>query len=265
MKELRFGHLSDIHWPGDVSRLTGNMLKFMNAGGDPAGALTAALEQLAQEKLDFLIVTGDICHEGTAEDYADVRALIDKHLPGVPRLCALGNHDNREEFRQGFLGDRYGGKHPYCDRMDVDGLRVLSVDTAYEKKLTGSLGDDQLDWLEEQLRGSVPRGSILIFHNPIGPHTKAMEFVPRFERILRGGDFVGLFNGHIHRSCFNWAAGIPQYTSQTLAFGIDLIGVDQRVYYTNRGGYNFGILRDTGEFFIENRAVSPACTVFLTK
>lgn len=265
MKELRFGHISDIHWPGDVSRLKGNMLKCVEAGGDPAATLTVALRELSEESIDFLIVTGDICHEGTPDDYADVRELFDKYLPGVPRLCALGNHDVREAFRQGFLGDRYGGTHPYCDRLDVDGLRILSVDSAWEKKLEGSLDDKQLDWLEEQLADQMPRGSILLFHNPISPQTASMELTPRFERILRGGDFIGLFNGHIHRSCTDWAAGIPHYTCQATGFDIEVNGIKKTAAYTTRGGYNLCVLRDGGEFFVESRIASPKGTIFLTK
>ncbi|MEA4919540.1 MAG: metallophosphoesterase [Clostridiaceae bacterium] len=260
---IRFGHISDTHLIG--SQKSEVMLKLEKAGGDPLAALTLALQELSSEKPDFLIITGDMCHEGTAEEYAELRELLDRYLPGVPVITSMGNHDVRDAFRKGFLGDNYGGDHPYCDTLEIGGMRIISIDTAWEKQLLGSVGDDQLDWLEEVLKAPVRAGNILICHHPVCPELSSfgMEMSPRFERIIRGGNFIAIFNGHVHRSCTGYAAGVLHITCQALAFDIEVMG--NTCYYTTRGGYNFCAVDNEGEFFIDSRIVTPKGTIFHQK
>ena len=260
---IRIGHISDMHLPG--SRESEGIRKLLAAGGDPLGNLRTALAELAEEKLDLLLMTGDLCHEGGEEDYADLRELITKYLPGVPVLGALGNHDVRDAYRKGFLGDNYGGGHPYCDTLEKGGYRFIAIDTAWEKLLLGSVGEDQLDWLEKVSRQPVEKGNILLCHHPFCPalaHT-GMAMPPRLERILRGGHFAAIFNGHVHRSCTGYAAGILYITGQSLAFDIEVRG--STCYYTTRGGYNMCQVDEEGAFFIDSRIVSPKGSVYQQK
>lgn len=262
MDRLRFGHISDTHL---IASPEGTMLKLVQAGGNPQKNLEVALAELATERLDFLIMTGDNCHEGDAEAYANLRETLERYLPKVPVIAAMGNHDVRDAFRKGFLGDAYGGEHPYCDTLTVGGVRIIAIDTAFEKLLTGTLGTDQLDWLEETIKTPSQNGDILIFHHPMCNELSAfgMEMPPRLERIIRGGRFIGMFNGHVHRICTGYAAGVPHITGQSLAFDIEVLG--RHCDYTTRGGYNFGMIDEEGHIFVESRIVSPKGEVFNTK
>lgn len=265
MKPLRFGHISDTHLLSLTSAPEGVMAKLAECGGDQLAALRQALDEIAFERPDFLIMTGDLCHEGSAEDYAALRALLDEKLKGVPVIAALGNHDVRDAFRQGFLGQKDGGDEPYFDFMEIGDIRVITVDTAFEKKLIGRIDDGQMAKLEELLSKPVKGGNIIIFHNPVCPELShsGMELTPGFERLLRGGKVLGLFNGHVHRACFGSAAGVPHFTTLSLAFNIEVRGNDC-VYYS-RGGYSMCEMNEDGEFFVDVRTVAPKGPAFNTR
>lgn len=265
MRPLRFGHISDTHLLSLLSPPEGVMAKLAEAGGDQLSALKQVLDEIAAEKPDFLIMTGDLCHEGTREDYVALRALLDEKLKGVPLLAALGNHDVRQAFRQGFLGLENGGDDPYFDYMEIGDIRVISVDTAFEKKLIGRIDDGQMAKLEELLSKPVRGGNIIIFHNPVCLELapSGMELTPDFERLLRGGRVLGLFNGHVHRACFCTAVGVPHFTAPSLAFNIEIRGNDC-VYYS-RGGYSMCGMNGDGEFFVDVRTVTPKGVPFNTK
>ena len=52
----------------------------------------------------FVLITGDLVHEGTSADYARAKTLLQEldeqyHTKTYP---ALGNHDNRENFNSAF-------------------------------------------------------------------------------------------------------------------------------------------------------------------
>ena len=110
-----FGHISDMHLAGDLA--SDSLVKLRAAGGDQLGNTKLALQELATEQLDLLIMTGDLVHEGTAEDYAALRALIEQYLPGVPVISAMGNHDVRKASREGFLGMENADDSPYLDTL----------------------------------------------------------------------------------------------------------------------------------------------------
>ena len=151
------------------------------------------------------------------------------------------------------------------DMLELGGFRFISIDSAYEKKLTGNVGDDQLDWLEKAVLPHAPKGNVLLTHHPMCPELSrsGMEMSPRLERIIRGGGFAALFNGHVHRSCVSEAAGVLHITGQSLSFDIEVR--NRTCYYTTRGGYHYCTVDDNGAFFVESRITCPKGEIFLEK
>lgn len=98
---MPFAHISDTHLdcPGSSDFLK----RLHREVRDPLENLTCCLQELAARKVAFVLHTGDMVHEGDAGDYAILRRLFDKYLPGVPVIAAMGNHDHRAAFREGFL------------------------------------------------------------------------------------------------------------------------------------------------------------------
>ena len=260
---IRFGHISDMHLAGDQA--SDSLVKLKAASGDQLGNTKLALQELATEQLGLLIMTGDLVHEGTAGDYAALRALIEQYLPGVPVISAMGNHDVRSAYREGFLGMAKADDSPYIDTLEVVGWRIISIDSAWEKLLMGGVNEPQLDWLAEVAQQPIEKGNILICHHPFCPtleHT-GMPLYPKLEAVLRTGAVKAIFNGHLHKICTGWAAGVPHFTGQSLAFDIETLA--GKAIYTTRGGYNMCCVDREGHFFVESRIVSPKGNIYQTK
>lgn len=51
------------------------------------------------------MLTGDLVHEGTEEDYRYLRELIERERGGIPVIPVLGNHDFKQAFYRGYLGE----------------------------------------------------------------------------------------------------------------------------------------------------------------
>lgn len=44
------------------------------------------------------MLTGDLVHEGTEEDYRYLREVIERERGGIPVIPVLGNHDFKQAF-----------------------------------------------------------------------------------------------------------------------------------------------------------------------
>jgi 3',5'-cyclic AMP phosphodiesterase CpdA len=85
----RIGFLSDLHWadPG----ATGTWHNPYDFGGVPA-RVRAALEWMADERVDLVAVTGDLCHHREPSAVAAVRETLSS--ASAPVRVVLGNHDD---------------------------------------------------------------------------------------------------------------------------------------------------------------------------
>lgn len=262
MEELCFAHVSDTHL---ISANSSDFLyRVQREVRDPLENLKNCLAALSCQKLDFLLLTGDLIHEGETEDYRALRALISRYLPGLPVFCALGNHDRRAQFRQGFLDLQTLDDSPYLAAAQIKGLQIISLDSPYEG-MQGSLPENQLAYLARRLEQQPPRGSILLMHNPCvgqqpwGP----MKPPEQYRQLLRQGKVKAVFAGHLHSPYFGWLEDVPQFTAGSLAFGIDM-EPDASVY-TNSYSYNLCRMDGQGHISAWPVPVDPARRVLQVK
>lgn len=263
MEEIRFAHVSDTHIVSAGSSAFLHRVK--REVRDPLENLKDCLAALSCQNLDFLLLTGDLIHEGEAEDYRNYRALINRYLPGLPLCCALGNHDRRAAFRQGFLGQQTMDDGPYLAAAQAKGLQIISLDSPYADGMRGSLPADQLNYLARRLENQPERGSIVLMHNPaVGQQSWGPMAVPEeYRNILRQGKVKAVFAGHLHSAYYGWLDGVPQFTAGSLAFGIDM-EPDASVY-TNCYSYNMCRLDSQGYFSVWPVVVDPARRVLQVK
>lgn len=262
MNAITIAHISDIHYnPGDESRLSRMIAE---RGIDAKNHLSMCLEQLADRKPDLFALTGDLSHEGDAGAYRELKELFQKAFPHTPVLCAMGNHDKRGAFREGFLGlpPKDG---PYCECMSIKGFRFLSLDTAWEKGVEGTLTDPMLDDLEDMLIKPAARGTVLLMHHPVMDAAKSMGFTmtERFSKILKSGEIIALLNGHVHGSYTGTVYGIPQFTADSLKTGCDLMG--NTLTYNDRAGFQLITFDKKGDWMLERFLVRPKTDTFFTK
>ncbi len=221
MKQINFAHLSDTHLNHD-----GKEGFLHNNTTDNLRKAFDRLQGLPQ-KMDFVVITGDVAHEGDEEDYRFIRELLDEYQQklGVPILVTLGNHDNRQAFYKGYLGIE--SDEPYKKSADIGGLRVIVLDSKVGvHDVGGTIGEAQLAWLREELKTPAERGTVIAFHHPpdhtvlpMDEHclTNGVELLSAIE----GTDVIGILTGHTHFSNQGvYGGGILNSTAGSTAFGL---------------------------------------------
>src|SRR6478736_1762444 len=154
-------HLSDTHLLAGNPPLGGRY--------DTAANLARTLEAVERLELrpDAIVFTGDLTDLGEPGAYAALRAAVE---PVAARLSApvvwvAGNHDERPALRHDLLGLE-PTQDPVTGVWDLDGLRLIALDTSVPGWHHGDLDAAQLDWLRGILSTPAPLGTILALHHP---------------------------------------------------------------------------------------------------
>lgn len=188
---------SDTHIAEDPSFVTRNVNVSRN--------LQMAVEQARSLPLkpDGVIINGD-CAYGTGQtgDYLNFTKLLQPlREDGLPIHISLGNHDNRDRFREilrvakGALPTHHVSvvESPLANWFILDSLEQTNV-------TPGFLGDEQLAWLEKELDARSSRPAlIVIHHNPgIGGNMGLKDTVRLFEIMRPRRQVKAYIYGHTH-------------------------------------------------------------------
>jgi len=217
-------HISDTHLRAHGSRLFDSI--------DSAQRLERVILAIEASGIrpDALVFTGDLADLGEADAYAAIRGLVEPLAErlGARVLWVMGNHDERGAFRAHLL-DELGEDDRPIDRVDeLDGLRIVTLDTSVPGHHHGELRDEQLAWLQEVLATPAPLGTILAMHHPpvpsVLPLASSVELRDqrRLAPILRGSDVRAIIAGHLHYSTFATFAGIPVSVASATCYTQDL-------------------------------------------
>lgn len=153
-------HLTDLHIrpEGRAAYRVAETNKLLARAVDALLALTP--------RPDAVLVTGDLTDCGLVEEYAVLKAQLDR-LP-MPVHLVLGNHDRRETFRAVFGAQAGAGAPQDFVGFDVDvaGVRMIGLDTVVPGASFGALCETRLAHLDAQLaeRPDVP--TIIAMHHP---------------------------------------------------------------------------------------------------
>jgi len=188
-------------------------------GLDPAARFAAGLAHALARHPDasHLLITGDLTHDGRADQYARLKALL-ADCP-LPVTMTIGNHDHRASFHAAFP-DQPRDENGFVQRViDAHGHRLILLDTVDEGGSplhSGLLCPRRLAWLEAKLDEAPDSPTLLFMHHPPIPTGFA------------GMDRIGLRNrhdlatrlrahpqirqivaGHVHRTVQGAAGGVP--------------------------------------------------------
>lgn len=134
---------------------------------DTPGLLKAAIAHLnrLQPQPDLVIATGDLVDQGTVEEYELLGAILAELQ--APLYLAMGNHDNRDAFRQ-VWGDRpyVPPQGPIQYVVEADPLRLIVLDTLVEGASYGEVNPEQLEWLSAQLAAAPQQPTVICMHHP---------------------------------------------------------------------------------------------------
>ena len=217
--ELRLALLSDTHVPGD--RKSGFR------GFDPGENLRAAASQVVAARPDGVVVCGDVARlEGRSEDYAEVRSLLEPVAAAAPVYFALGNHDDRDRFREAFPAPP-GALAPLAARhvsvVEHPALRVIVLDSLlYVNRVAGLLGQAQRAWLESALPRFADRPAVLFVHHPPTDADGDLLDGDRLLALCRANRHVkAVFHGHAHVWATSRRDGLPIVSLPALGYGFD--------------------------------------------
>lgn len=218
-------HLSDTHLRGPGPRLFDSV--------DGEASLTAALDAIETSGIapDAIVFTGDLVDLGEAAAYDAIRALVEPFAErlGARLLWVMGNHDDRGAFREHLLDETPAEPTAPYDRVDeLDGLRIVTLDTSVPGHHHGELSAAQLEWLRDVLATPAPLGTVLAMHHPpvpsVLPLAASVELRDqnRLADVLRGTDVRAIIAGHLHYSTFATFAGIPVSVASSTCYAQDL-------------------------------------------
>lgn len=215
-------HISDTHFVGDGEKLHEVI--------DSDANLALLLEGLARSgaRPEAIVFTGDLADTGRPDAYARLRAMVEPAAAavGAEVIWVMGNHDERGAFRAGLL-DQDGTES--VDRVhDVNGLRIVVLDSTVPGQHYGAIDDEQLDWLRDVLATPAPHGTLLALHHPPVPSPLGLIALvelrdqDRLADVVRGTDVRGVLGGHLHYSTASTFAGVPVSVASATCYTQDL-------------------------------------------
>jgi len=213
--ELTFVQISDSHMGFNKA-----------ANPDVAGTLQAAVDKIKALPVqpEFLLHTGDISHLSKPEEFDNVDQILKS--TGKQVFFVPGEHDVLNDEGQQFR-DRYGKgtKGAGWYSFDQHGVHFIGLVNVINLKSggLGTLGREQLEWLEDdvkQLKSSTP---IVVFaHIPLwtvypewGWGTEdsaaALAYLKKFGSVT-------VLNGHIHQTLQKVEGNVTFHTAASTAF-----------------------------------------------
>jgi 3',5'-cyclic AMP phosphodiesterase CpdA len=212
---LSFLQISDSHVGFDKA-----------ANPNAIGTLEEAIAKIKTlpEKTAFIIHTGDITHLSKPAEFDNAdriiaQARLDVHY--VP-----GEHDLLDEG-QNFYRERYGrgAKGAGWYSFDANGVHFIGLVNVVDLKAggLGNLGNEQLEWLEDDLEGRTASTPIVVFaHIPLwsvypawgwgtDDAARALDYLKRFGSVT-------VLNGHIHQIMQKVEGNVTFHTAMSTAF-----------------------------------------------
>ena len=143
---MRLVQITDCHLHADPAA--------RSRAGFPLRQLEAVVEAAGRERPDLVVVTGDISQDETDASYR----LADQTLSrlGCPWFWLAGNHDEPALM---------AAVREIHDEIDLDGWRLLVLDTRVSGQPHGELGPERLTALAGRLEADE-RPTLLAMHHP---------------------------------------------------------------------------------------------------
>ncbi len=197
------------------------------ANTDVIGTLQATVDKInAMSKTpSFILHTGDLSHLAQASEFDTLDQVLKSAKPGkvfyVPGEHDVLNGDNKQYLERYGKGTKGDGWYSFT-MQGVHFIGLVNVVNTSEGGL-GALGKDQLEWLEDDVKGLSNSTPIVVFaHIPLwsvypqwGWGTRDSEQALAY---LRRFGSVTVLNGHIHQTMQKVEGNITFHTATSTAF-----------------------------------------------
>src|SRR5579862_1472188 len=214
-KGLTFLQISDSHVGFDKP-----------ANPNALGTLQEAVSKIIAlpQKPAFMIHTGDISHLSLESQFDDADRIISQTKLDVHYVP--GEHDFLDP-EQKFYRERYGRgtKGAGWYSFDANGVHFIGLVNVVDLKAggLGNLGNDQLEWLEADVKGRSASTPIVVFaHIPLWTvypdwgwgtedGARALSYLKKFGSVT-------VLNGHIHQVMQKVEGNVTFHTARSTAF-----------------------------------------------
>lgn len=232
--------LSDIHIAADP--------EFRAREQNMAANLRATVAEILaeNERPRSVFIDGDLAYgTGQTGDYQTVLELLKPLREArLPIHLAMGNHDNRENFRSVLHAEpppdtTIHDRHVSTVSAGKD-LRIIVLDSLIKTNTTpGLLGEAQLAWLAKSLDAEPTRATILFVHHYLSSQPGALNDTPEFLKVIEPRKQVkAVVYGHSHRWEYKESNGLHLINLPAIAypFGADQPLAWARFQPTAKGG-----------------------------
>jgi 3',5'-cyclic-AMP phosphodiesterase len=157
---------------------------------------------------DVVVHTGDVAHNGLADEYDVARRILDRLA--APYFVLAGNRDKRSELIEAFSDDDH--LRPGMDFVQFSverfAVRLIIVDTMSRQSNKGGICSRRLSDVSRMLAADTSRPAAVFLHHPpfdvtVAPDPFQFELRTEADAILaeldRHSHICGLYCGHIHR------------------------------------------------------------------
>lgn len=198
-----------------------------DANKDVVGTLTEAVAKInaLPKTPDFIIHTGDLTHLSEAAEFDTLEQVL-KGCKAKQVFYVPGEHDiltdNGQQYRERFgKGSKGTGWYSF-DHKGIHFVGLVNVAGIREGGL-GVLGNDQLEWLEADLKARSADTPIIVFaHIPLwevypkwgwgtDDGARALGYLKRFGSVT-------VLNGHIHQTVRKVEGNFTFHTGMSTAF-----------------------------------------------
>ncbi len=216
MGELSFVQISDSHMGFNKP-----------ANPDVAGTLKAAVDKInaLSAAPEFMLHTGDISHLSKPEEFDTVDQILKSAKP-KDVFYVPGEHDVLNDDGKQFL-ERYGkgSKGSGWYSFDKRGAHFIGLVNVMNLKAggLGTLGHEQLEWLEDDVKHLKHSTPIVVFaHIPLWSvypewgwgtedSAQALSYLKKFGSVT-------VLNGHIHQTMQKVEGNVTFHTAASTAF-----------------------------------------------
>jgi 3',5'-cyclic-AMP phosphodiesterase len=216
MGELSFVQISDSHMGFNKP-----------ANPDVAGTLKAAVDKINGLAVapEFMLHTGDISHLSKPEEFDTVEQILKSAKPKdvfyVPGEHDVLNDDGKQFLERYGKGSKGGGWRSF-DKKGVHFVGLVNVMNLKAGGL-GTLGHEQLEWLEDDLKNLKSSTPIVVFaHIPLWSvypewgwgtedSAQALAYLKQFGSVT-------VLNGHIHQTMQKVEGNVTFHTAASTAF-----------------------------------------------
>lgn len=244
---LKIVQISDLHLLADKK---GSLL-----GVNTQDSFKAVLDLLEQEsdKMDAIILSGDLSQDGSAPAYIHIANLI-KSL-AVPVYYVPGNHDNVSVMMKVYPRDTIlNEKH-----IILRNWQIILLNSQKKGAVEGYLDEEQLQFLQHCLRTHPQYHAIVLFHHQAMPVGCTWLDKLGLTNANQFWDIIGHFSqvravvfGHVHQSFEQKKNGVMMYAPPSTCiqfkpniadFKLDPLPPGYRIFYLFEDGHIETVIR----------------------